>query len=261
MRCVMDDVYDKLRSHLDDLPGGFPSTKSGVELRILKQLFTPEEASLAISLTLIAEEAYVIANRSKISVEEAAKQLDIMEKKGLIYSVHTPNKPPKYIALQFIVGIWEFQVNKLTPKLVKDVGEYLDSWADPKVWKKVPQIRSIPVAKSIHHETKIMSYEKAEHLIQSQTKIVVTPCICRTEQNLIGKACGKPVETCLSFGTAADFYEGNGMGRAITKEEALSILEQAASAGLVLSPGNSKNSNCICACCGCCCGVLRTLKY
>ena len=31
------DVYRKLRKHLDDLPRGFPATKIGVELRILKR--------------------------------------------------------------------------------------------------------------------------------------------------------------------------------------------------------------------------------
>lgn len=257
----MEDIYLRLAAHLDDLPGGYPSTESGVEQRILKQLFTPEEASLAVFLTLLGEEAYVIAKRAGIAPQKAAEQLESMEKKGLIYSVHSPNKAPKYIALQFIIGIWEFQVDKLTPQLVKDVGDYMASWADPDVWKKVPQIRSIPVEKSIDSEVEIMSYEKAENLIQSQKRIVVTPCICRTEQALIGKGCDKPVETCLSFGTAGEFYERNGMGRLITKEEALGVLKQADSAGLVLSPGNAQNSNFICACCGCCCGVLRTLKY
>ena len=135
---MAEDIYLRLAMHLDDLPGGFPPTKNGIELRILKQLFTPEDANLALSLTLIAEEAYVIARRVGIPIEKAIKQLDTMEKKGLIYSIHTPNKPPKYIALQFIIGIWEFQVNKLNPQLVKDVGEYMKSWADAEVWKKVP---------------------------------------------------------------------------------------------------------------------------
>ena len=127
--------------------------------------------------------------------------------------------------------------------------------------KGTPQIRSIPVEKSIDNQIKVMPYERAENLIRSKNKIVASPCICRTEQQLIGKGCDKPLETCLSFGTGAEFYERNGMGRLITKEEALLILRQADSAGLVLSLGNAQNSTFICACCGCCCGVLRTLKY
>jgi len=43
------NVYDDLAAHLDRLPAGFPRTPTGVELRILKRLFTPEEAALANS--------------------------------------------------------------------------------------------------------------------------------------------------------------------------------------------------------------------
>jgi electron transport complex protein RnfB len=41
------EVYERLARHLDQLPAGFPKTESGVELRILKRLFTEEEAELA----------------------------------------------------------------------------------------------------------------------------------------------------------------------------------------------------------------------
>ena len=40
-------IYRDLQIHLDKLPIGFPPTESGVEIRILKHLFTPEEAKLA----------------------------------------------------------------------------------------------------------------------------------------------------------------------------------------------------------------------
>ena len=55
------DVYQKLAKHLDSLPGGYPPTKDGVELKILRKLFTPEQAALALHCTLIPEEARVIA--------------------------------------------------------------------------------------------------------------------------------------------------------------------------------------------------------
>ena len=77
---------------------------------------------------------------------------------------------------------------------------------------------------------------------------------------MVGESCGKPLETCLSFGSAADFYQRNGLGRPIDQEEALHILELANEAGLVLQPGNSQKASFICCCCGDCCGVLRNLK-
>ena len=45
------DVYERLAQHLDDMPAGYPSTESGVEMRILRRLFTPEDAELTLHLT------------------------------------------------------------------------------------------------------------------------------------------------------------------------------------------------------------------
>ena len=56
-----------MREHLDRLPGGFPSTETGVELRILRRLFNPEEAELAQNLTMKLEPAGVIAERSALT--------------------------------------------------------------------------------------------------------------------------------------------------------------------------------------------------
>ncbi len=78
------DIYEKLAQHLDDLPGGFPRTESGVEMRILRRLFTPEDAELAAHLTLIPEEPRVIARRVKIPVEKVSRRLEEMVKNGLI---------------------------------------------------------------------------------------------------------------------------------------------------------------------------------
>ena len=61
------------------------------------------------------------------------------------------------------------------------------------------------------------------------------------------------------MGEAAAYYVHNGFGRPIDQEEALTILAQAEEKALVLQPSNSKNSDNICMCCGCCCGVLRTV--
>jgi len=40
----------------------------------------------------------------------------------------------------------------------------------------------------------ISSYEDAEKIIKTQTKIVVQPCICRKEHEFIGEKCDYPVE-------------------------------------------------------------------
>ena len=41
---VPKDIYRKLQQHLDQLPIGYPPTESGNDIKILKFIFTPEEA-------------------------------------------------------------------------------------------------------------------------------------------------------------------------------------------------------------------------
>lgn len=254
------EVYVRLREHLDGLPGGYPPTESGIELRILRRLFTPEEAGLAPHLTLLPEESRVVAYRAGLPVEETARQLETMAEKGLIFSIHRRGRAPQYQASQFAVGIWEWQLNKMDEGFIRDMEEYWPTFFDLDQWAKVPQVRTIPVNESLDYAPEVMSYEQAETLIGRHDRIAVAPCICRQEQTQIGEGCDKPQETCLSFDGGADYYVRYRMGRYISREEAMDIIHLANEAGLVLQPSNSKKASFICACCGCCCGVLRNIK-
>ncbi|MDA8136128.1 MAG: 4Fe-4S binding protein [Desulfobacteraceae bacterium] len=255
----MTDVYKRLAKHLDRLPAGYPVTESGVELRILKHLFTPEEAEAAVVLTLFPEFADSIARKLGKNESDIEPFLYGMSRKGLIG--RSGKGQYKYMAGAFCHGIWEYHVNSLDKDLVHDVNEYI-----PQIWEKTwvkqetQQHRVVPVSKSICVEMNVMPYQRAENMIKQQSKIVVVPCICRKEQRLIGHGCGKPLDVCLMFGGSAYFYEQNNIGRSISQEEALEILNKGIEAGLVLQPSNSQNPYVICMCCGCCCLVLKNLN-
>ncbi len=256
----MEEVYQRLARHLNALPGGFPPTDSGVEIRILKRLFKPEEAAAAVHLSLKMERPESIAARANADPEAFAGLLESMSKKGLILRSSKEGQS-LYMAAQFMVGIWEYHVNSLDVGLIEDVNAYLpqllkESWVKP----RTKQLRVIPVSASIRAEMQIMPYEEAEAIIQTQSKIVVAPCICRKEHHMVGKGCDRPLETCLIFGGSAHYYEQNGIGRTLSKQEALEILREGVDAGLVLQPGNAKKPANICMCCGCCCQILKNLK-
>lgn len=254
------DVYEQLADFLNELPAAFPRTQSGVELRILRRLFTPDEAALAMQLALISEEAPVIALRAGLPLDEAQKLLDSLEEKRLIHCFREPGKAPVYMAEQFVVGFWEGQVNRLDRGLVEDFEEYMPHLFVVEEWAKTPQLRTIPVGESIHVDLAVLPYERAEAIIAGRERFAVANCICRQEQRVLGHDCGKPLETCLAFDGAADYYQRSGRGRMITREEALELLDLAERSGLVLQPSNDQNPISICMCCGCCCGVLRSLK-
>ena len=257
---MASDVYERLARFLDDLPAGFPATDSGVGLRILRRLFTPEEAELALYLTLLAEPARVIARRARIPVEEATQRLEEMERKGLMFVYHRDGREPKYMATHFAVGIYEFQVNRLNPELVQDLEEFKPAWFDQTGWGRAPQLRTVPVGESIDAQVEVMPYERAEALVRDQKRFAVGPCICRQEAQIAGRGCDMPMETCLIMGSAATYYVHNGLGRTIDQAEALAILTRAEEAGLVLQPSNAQKAMNICTCCGCCCGILTNVK-
>lgn len=255
----MQDVYQKLATHLDNLPGGFPATENGVELRILKRLFTPKEAQIAANLAMRLEPAEAIASRMDMDAGEMEQVLAEMSRKGLIVRSSKGGRN-LYMAAQFIIGIWEYHVNDLDEQLIRDFNAYVPYLMKTQLGLKTQQLRVIPVSQSISADMHVMPYEQAEKIIRAQSKIVVAPCICRKEHRMVGKGCDKPEEACLVFGGGAHFYEGNQIGRTISQDEALDILKKGMDAGLVLQPGNSKKPLNICMCCGCCCQILKNLK-
>ncbi|HGY11699.1 MAG TPA: 4Fe-4S dicluster domain-containing protein [Desulfobacterales bacterium] len=255
----MKDVYKKLAIHLDNTPSGFPETESGVELRILKQLFTKEEAQLDLSLVLMLETTETIAKRANKNPEAIKPMLIEMGKKGLIIHVNRDGKDT-FMLLHFVVGIWEYQVNRLTKELIKDFNEYAPYLIKDQYKNKTHQLRIVPVAKAVNTELNIMDYEQVENIIKSQSKILVAPCICRQEHTIMGKGCGKISESCLIFGGGAYIYESRGIGRTISQEEALDIVKEGVKQGLVPQPSNAKKPINICLCCDCCCQLLKNIK-
>ena len=81
----MGDPYEALAAALDRLPNGFPRTPSGVELRLLARLATPEEATLAALMGREAEPFEDIAARAGLEPDAARKRLMEMAKRGLVW--------------------------------------------------------------------------------------------------------------------------------------------------------------------------------
>ncbi len=73
---MTDDVYERLAKALDRLPNGFPRTPSNVEIRVLKKIFSREEAELAGQLSGSMEPVDVIAKRIGVSAEETRGEVD-----------------------------------------------------------------------------------------------------------------------------------------------------------------------------------------
>jgi electron transport complex protein RnfB len=91
----------------------------------------------------------------------------------------------------------------------------------------------------------------------------VIECSCRADAERKGQPCKRTSrkETCLHFLDTAKFLlEKAKVGRQISKEEALAILQKNQEEGLVLQPANAQAPEAVCSCCGCCCAVLKAHK-
>ena len=256
----MEKVYERLRDRLDDLSVGYPATQSGVEIRILQQLFTEEEAEFFLKLSPLPEAAEQVATRLGLDPQQTAALMERMAAKGLLFRLRK-GETARYGAVPFLVGILEHQVNRLYRELARDMDEYFEAGFGKTVQSfKTPVMRSIPINRQVAVNWPIAPYEDALGIIDSQEAIALAPCICRTWMKRIDKGCDKPVETCFIFGHYGHYYVENKMGRYISKEEAREVLKRNEQAGLVMQPFNSQKIGGMCSCCGDCCGMLRSLK-
>ena len=249
--------YEKLREFLNQFPIGFRKTPSGVEIKILERLFTEEEAELATFLTIRPERARTIARRTGKDLGEIEKKLEIMAKKGLVFRVRREDRV-LYNAAPFMIGLYEYSVNNIDKNLAQMFKQYYqEAGLEEMGASNVPGFKVIPLKESIQIGTTLYPYLMLEESIKKARVISVADCICRKEARLLGEGCNHPVETCLSFGVAAEYYIENGIGRKITAEEAIDIIKKADESGLVHAGANSKHLSNICNCFPCCCASMR----
>jgi len=256
----MENIYEKLRANLDDLATGYPATESKVEIRLLQRLFTEEEAELYMQLSPFLEKPTDIAKRLDRDVAELEAILERMAQKGHLFRKRKGERV-RYAVVPYVVGIFEHQLGRMDEGFARDHEEYFETAFGKTIQSfKTPVLRTIPIKRQLVADYPVAPFEDVLQIIENQKKIAIAPCVCRTTRKLAGEECEKSVENCFSFGSHAEYYVENGMGRFITIEEAKEIVIKNEEEGLVMQPFNSQKIGGMCSCCGDCCGVLRSLK-
>ena len=191
-----EQVYRDLQKHLDSQPVGYPSTKSGAEMRILKRLFKPEEARLAMHLTYKPASLDRICESAKpsgISRRDVESMLDGMLENGVI-GHHEGDGIRYFSTIPFIVGMFEGQLKRLTPEFLSDVREYTANKAFGLEFlgTKLPQMRTIPVGKSIAVDHHVTTYDHLVDIIEgSDGPFAILECICRKMAAIKGNSCAE----------------------------------------------------------------------
>lgn len=278
-----DTIYRELQLHLDSGPAGFQASDTGADITLLKHLLSPEEAKLAIQLSVIKwEPVKTILKRVKksgmiISEKELKKSLDEMVRKGtiVVHSQAFGERRYKNVGVS-AGGMIDFQVNRLTPDFIKDLDKYHEETfarmnekpKEGQAPKKrvIAQLRTVPVEKSVPlpEMNLIGVYDDVRALVEKQPgPFSVANCVCRQMKDFQNQSCkySDIRETCIQIGPDhARQYIEMGIGREITKEEVYEVLDRARDAGFILQPENSVCPENICCCCGDCCGPLSAAK-
>lgn len=258
------DLYRRLRAHLDEMPVPFPATESGVELRLLARLFSPEEAEAALLLSAIPEPAARIAARAPGADAAAlAERLDGMAEKGLLLRSGRPGRR-RYGKAPLAVGIYEMQVDRLTRELQDDFEAYgQEAFKGAFLGRGTGQMRTVPVNATFVSERSVGRYDDARALLAASAgPFAIQNCVCRQGRDLQAQPCRVTSErrVCLGIGHVAKSLARSGHGRTVERAEVMRLLDDAEHDGLVLQPSNTRDPVFMCFCCGCCCGVLRMAK-
>ncbi|HNR13387.1 MAG TPA: 4Fe-4S binding protein [Thermodesulfobacteriota bacterium] len=266
------DTYEKLGKHMSCLGMGFLQVDAFVDF--LRQTLTPLEAAVCLGIPTVviplqAFDGAEIARGAALPEEEVRNVLEGLVKKNLIYSGPTAEGKPGYAFFQFGFGFpqasfWKGEDTPHARTMVRLIHNYLNPMVitetcgfETKPWRYVPVEKSIDVSRQA-----VYSYDAMEQIVSKAEAWAVCHCSCRIEMRLLtGTVCNHPTEVCMKFNSQARFVVERGVGKKITKEEALQILQKTEEAGLVHFVDNCQGEiQHNCNCCGCACWNVGTIR-
>ncbi len=269
---MSEKVYTKLAKHLSSLGMGYPEKEELLE--ILKENFTPLEAevALAIPTKVIPLEPVPVSEIEpllNIKGEELKCILSNLAQRGLLFSKRMEDGQTGYALQQFGYGFpqtffWKGEHTPRAKRMAELIAKYSkrDQLLEAYGKTETKPFRYIPASQAIDpEEHAVFPFEMMEEVIKRVHRIALAHCPCRMTARLLGKGCNHPIENCIKYDDLADYLIEKGIGREISKEEALDILQKAEEAGLVHFVDNARDGiKHTCNCCGCCCWSVGTIR-
>jgi electron transport complex protein RnfB len=251
---MTQEVYERLADALDQLPNGFPRTSSGVELKILKKIFSPEEAELAGQLTGSLESIDKISARAGLSAQETRDHLFKMVRRGMVWLEKVDGRILFRLA-PFVVGVYEASLEMMDHELAHLVEHYFSSEGARTIMGAQPALHRVVPAQNTIKSEQILPYEDVRAILLEAKTYNVRACICREQQDQLGsRRCEFPLEMCINFSS----QERPPRPGDLTQAEVLALLDRSEEVGLVHTVNNViEGVGYICNCCGCCCGIMR----
>lgn len=262
-----EEAYQALADRLSRFPIGVIINDTLME--ILKLLYTESEAEVGAKFPIKPRPLAEIAALTGMSADQASTVLNKMAAKGLVVDI--PRKGTTYYMLSpVVVGFFEYSMMRAEGANTSELSRLFDQYfhdgdvvkeifgSDTKIFRALVYERYIPEL----IQTEVLDFEKAEAVIRESGGGGLSLCACRHKSYHLGKPCSYPMEdVCTSLGRPAEWLLRHGFARKASVDELLKNLERSYKLGLVLTCDNVIDEPAyICHCCGCCCGVLQSIR-
>jgi len=266
---VAKDIYAALGEKIDGLQVRTP--RNPAFHAMLHELYSADEAELIVEmpfgLSTLDRIAAVTGRRHK----DLEPMLATLCDKGLVVDLCLAGTC-YYMLAPLVIGIFEFTMMRTdsspaeVDRFAKLFVDYFESGefyaANFENKQQVSFARALPHLEHASEYVEILDYEKVERIVDEAGNFSVSNCSCRHKKRHAGDpVCKVPLETCTSFGTAANYLVRHGMGRPISKTEMQDIVQRSKDLKLVFSVDNVQHQPAfLCHCCGCCCGILAGIN-
>ncbi len=285
---ISEDVYEKLADALDALPAGFTRTPSKSEIKLIKMVFSPEEALIASTLSRKLETAAEIAERLGLPEDEVSVLLESMIPrrmvrrdtlaletgvKGLGKVEAKPGQTreesvKRYRLYPFLVGWYESYLQEVKPEsseFAKIFEQYVIEGGGEKIYAPRPGPQGvIPYLGSLKPELlKREPHNDIEAHFQRHERFLVLDCVCKKEKVAFqGYSCEMPIKRCGFVGLPPQTPLSENV---LTREEAISRWKELDDMGTMVIEGfygftmGAEEPQFVgaCHCCGCCCTILQ----
>ena len=271
---MKDQMYIRIAENVDKgyqtAPKEADGNLSAAFIAYLKIIYAPEEAQLVQYLHMppVLKTADEVSELSDMQIQEVQSTLDALVKKGFVsWSSRGGYCLP---VIPNLLNLHMFYPD-IKPDDLKAAELYQQYYIKEKFYKYyatsekgTPMMRAIPVEQALYPEEKVFTAEEAHEYVKNlQTEdLALVPCPCRTRTEKLGiRECHDrfPVGSCIFIGSTARTFMKLGLGKRVSKEQAISYLDEMVELGLIPTTENyiADPHSIICLCCGCCCSNVR----
>jgi len=271
------DLYEDLIRYYEFQIGEMPRRQAFKEA--LKETFPEEDLRIFFQLPylgFISEEKFLkkLARRgyTRTVLDEALTRLiprglvDKFQKKG----EWGYERAPVIVVLEMAVREKEdTHFRNITAQVMDDMIE----GAAEAIPTKTPYYRVLPVEKTVESDspstlikinadipipTQTLPLDVISEMLKGVNLIAVSNCYCRSAKQIVGDPCDHPLETCFYFDELAQMKLQTDYARQLDYDEAMQILYECETQGLVHNVSNCEGKiQTLCNCCECSCAVLK----